>query len=58
MKDPIPVERDMSREEVFHWQKQKHEQRMQWAFMSVLGIIALSFVIPFGLWLSRLALGG
>jgi hypothetical protein len=60
---PIPIignggpEKDVTAEEYLAVQKQKHEQRLQWGFLVILGLIALGVLTPFVLWLSRIALG-
>ena len=38
--------------------KARNDRRIQWAFMTVVGVGALALIIPMGVWLTRLALGG
>jgi len=35
----------------------RNQRRIQWAFLTVLGLAALALIIPMGVWLTRLALG-
>ena len=53
MSEPTPTV-----EERIALEKARNERRMQWAFMTVLGLAALALIIPMGIWLSRIALGG
>jgi hypothetical protein len=58
---PIPriggIPEGATQDERLAWEKQKHEQRLQWAFIIVLGVGALGLMVPLVLWLSRVALG-
>lgn len=61
---PIPVigkkqeEPEYTAEEFMAYAKQRHEQRLQWGLLVILGLIILGGVVPLALWLSRIALGG
>ena len=63
MSEPIlPVSRSsdeplLSTEEIIALEKARNDRRIQWAFMTVVAIAALSLIIPMGVWLTRLALG-
>lgn len=59
-----PIEIDSARKnmvpntaEYLEWMKQKHNQRMQAGFLTIMAIAALALIVPFGVWLTRLALG-
>jgi hypothetical protein len=61
-KDALPVQRAeseslLSTEEIIALEKARNDRRIQWAFMTVVAIAALSLIIPMGVWLTRLALG-
>lgn len=60
MNDPIPISREpqMSAEEVKELQKQKFAQRFAAGVLVVVGLVVLAFVVPLGVFLTRLALGG
>jgi hypothetical protein len=64
MTEPIlPVSRSNSEElltteEIIALEKARNERRIQWAFMTVLALAALALIIPMGVWLTRMALGG
>jgi hypothetical protein len=63
MTRPIPIigngkASGMTAEELLALQKQKHEQRLQWATLVSIGILLLAVITPPVLWLSRIALGG
>lgn len=61
MTDPIPIHKDrpqMTAEEYMKVAAQKHQQRLQWVFMAVLAVVVLAFVVPLGVFLTRLASGG
>lgn len=53
MNDPIPITKD----EVAIM-KERHSERLQWAFLGVIVVILGSFLVPLVIWLSRLAAGG
>jgi hypothetical protein len=62
-KGPFPIRPPQSDsiitvEERIALDKARNERRMQWAFMTVLGLAALALIIPMGVWLTRLAMGG
>jgi hypothetical protein len=62
---PIPIigngkeEPEYTAEQFMTYAKQRHEQRLQWGILVVLGLVVLGLVVvPLALWLSRIALGG
>jgi hypothetical protein len=61
---PIPIiggrqpEREPTAEEFMAFAKQRHEQRLQWGFLVILGLAVLGLLTPLVLWLSRIVLGG
>jgi hypothetical protein len=61
---PIPIigtgkkDPDYTAEEFMAYAKQQHEQRLQWGFLVIVGLVVLGAVVPLALWLSRIALGG
>lgn len=61
---PIPIigrvdeEPEFTADEFLRFQKQRHEQRVQWVFLTIIGVMVLGLFVPLVLWLSRLALGG
>jgi hypothetical protein len=64
MNDPIPISKEgsdenplLTAEEIIALDTARHNRRVQWAFLTVLGIAALALIIPMGVWLTRLALG-
>lgn len=62
-KDALPVQRSepeplLTMEERIAFDKARNDRRIQWAFMTVVAIAALSLIIPMGVWLTRMALGG
>jgi len=52
--EPEPL---LSMEERIALDKARNDRRIQWAFMTVLGLAALALIIPMGVWLTRMALG-
>lgn len=44
-------------EERIAFDKARNERRIQWAFLTIVGLAALALIIPMGVWLTRLALG-
>lgn len=62
MHEPVPIRKNdeplLTVEESIALDKARNERRIQWAFLTVLGLAALSLIIPMGVWLTRLALGG
>lgn len=61
MNEPIPIKRDeplLTVEETIALDKARNERRVQWVFLTVLSLAALSLIIPMGVWLTRIALGG
>lgn len=60
MNDPIPIGREpenVTHEQAMAWEKQKQQHRLQIGFFTVLGIGVLCFLVPLGVFLTRLALG-
>ena len=53
MNDPIQVSTDD-----LALRKQKHDHRLQWGFLAFIAMVALAFLVPLSVWLTRLALGG
>jgi hypothetical protein len=53
MSDPIPTV-----EEQIALDNARNQRRIQWIFLTVLSLAALALIIPMGVWLTRLALGG
>ena len=53
MNDPIQVSTDD-----LALRKQKHSERLGWGFLAFIAMVALAFLIPLSVWLTRLALGG
>lgn len=64
MNDPIPIrdERDKNPEltpdQYLRWLKERNDRRIQWAFLTFVGVIVMGFFVPLIVFLTRLALGG
>jgi len=62
MNEPVPIRREeeplLSVEETIALDSARNQRRIQWVFLTVLSLAALSLIIPMGVWLTRLALGG
>jgi hypothetical protein len=60
MNDPIPISKEprWTVEEEMKLRKQKHDQKMGVVVLVIFGIAALSLVVPLGVFLTRIALGG
>ena len=48
----------LTTEEIIALDKARNDRRIQWAFLTIVGVGALALIIPMGVWLTRLALGG
>lgn len=63
MNDPIPISREeaepaLSTQDILDIDKARHDRRIQWTFLGFLGFVAVGFLTPLFVWLTRLALGG
>lgn len=59
MEDPIPVDKyeGLSADDRIKIENARHARHQQTGFLIVLGVIVLSFFVPLGVWLTRLAMG-
>lgn len=61
MNDPIPISKEgnsgWTADEKIKYEQARHTRNMQTGFLVVLGVILLSFFVPLGVFLTRLAMG-
>lgn len=60
MNEPIPIKKEeplLSIEETMALDKARNDRRIQWVFLALMSAVILSFVIPLGVFLTRIASG-
>jgi len=61
MEEPIPIKRTeplITADESIALDKARNDRHIQWAVMTLFGLVVLGLLIPLSVWLTRLALGG
>lgn len=59
--EPIPIKKDLedlTGSEAIRYMKMKHDNRIQWAFMSIVIMVVLAVLVPLTVFTVRIASGG